>query len=109
MLIEIHITPGRQGGARASTRREAMILEERKRLEDHEPIRIEAPVAEIKKSERVQREKQKPLFEELPDSPLPPLALRWCRSPRPAGRLATAPRSRALRSPPAPARARHRR
>ncbi len=65
----------RKVGAKASTRREALVLEEKRRLEDHAPVRIEAPVAEIKKSERVQREKQKPLFEELPDSPLPPLAL----------------------------------
>ena len=31
--------------------------------------------SEIKKSERVQKEKQAPLFEELPDTPLPPLKL----------------------------------
>src|SRR5207253_5921056 len=30
---------------------------------------------QIKKSERVQKEKQAPLFEELPDTPLPPLKL----------------------------------
>ena len=65
----------RKLGAVASTRREEVVLEERKRMDEHAPIRIEAPVAEIRKSERVQREKQKPLFEDLPDSPLPPLAL----------------------------------
>jgi S-DNA-T family DNA segregation ATPase FtsK/SpoIIIE len=65
----------RKLGAAASSRREEVVLEERKRIDEHAPIRIEAPVAEIRKSERVQREKQKPLFEELPDSPLPPLAL----------------------------------
>ena len=32
-------------------------------------------MVEIKKSERVQKEKQAPLFEDLPDSPLPPLTL----------------------------------
>jgi len=32
-------------------------------------------VVEIKKSERAQKEKQAPLFEELPDTPLPPLKL----------------------------------
>ena len=48
---------------------------EKKREENHPPLRIEPPVAEIKKSERVQKEKQAPLFEELPDTPLPPLKL----------------------------------
>ncbi|MBK8063879.1 MAG: hypothetical protein IPK29_07270 [Betaproteobacteria bacterium] len=33
------------------------------------------PVIEIKKSERVQKEKQAPLFDNLPDTPLPPLKL----------------------------------
>ena len=33
------------------------------------------PVVEVPKSERVVREKQRPLFQELPDSPLPPLDL----------------------------------
>ncbi|HSD61475.1 MAG TPA: DNA translocase FtsK 4TM domain-containing protein [Burkholderiales bacterium] len=65
----------RKVGAVAKARREGVVLEERKRLEEQAPVRIEPPVTEIRKSERVQREKQKPLFEELPDSPLPPLAL----------------------------------
>jgi DNA segregation ATPase FtsK/SpoIIIE, S-DNA-T family len=47
----------------------------KRREEDHPPLRIEPPVLQIKKSERVQREKQAPLFEELPDTPLPPLRL----------------------------------
>src|SRR5204862_3414185 len=32
-------------------------------------------VAEVPKSERVVKERQKPLFQDMPDSPLPPLAL----------------------------------
>src|SRR5439155_1305135 len=39
------------------------------------PLRIELPLAEIRQSERVQKEKQVPLFEDLPDTPLPPLKL----------------------------------
>jgi DNA segregation ATPase FtsK/SpoIIIE, S-DNA-T family len=65
----------RKLGERASIRREELVQVEKKRIEEHAPMRIEAPVTEIKKSERVQREKQKPLFEDLPDSPLPPLSL----------------------------------
>jgi S-DNA-T family DNA segregation ATPase FtsK/SpoIIIE len=59
----------------AAVEREASVEQVRKRLDVHEPIRIEPPVAEIAKSERVAREKQRSLFEEIPDSPLPPLHL----------------------------------
>jgi S-DNA-T family DNA segregation ATPase FtsK/SpoIIIE len=66
----------RKAGEIATHRREAVVEEDKKRIiEDHEPIRIEAPVVEIRKSERVIKEKQVPLFQDLPDTPLPPLAL----------------------------------
>ena len=44
-------------------------------IEEHEPIRIAPPVVEIPKSPRVQKERQAPLFQDLPDTPLPPLKL----------------------------------
>jgi len=62
-------------GKVALSRREEFVEEERKRFEDHEPIHIEPPVAEIPKSAREEREKQVPLFEDLPDTSLPPLHL----------------------------------
>jgi S-DNA-T family DNA segregation ATPase FtsK/SpoIIIE len=65
----------RKAGQIAKVERDAIVDVELKRFEEHEPIRIEAPVAEIKKSARVQKEKQKPLFQELPDTPLPPIGL----------------------------------
>jgi DNA segregation ATPase FtsK/SpoIIIE, S-DNA-T family len=66
----------RKAGEIATHEREALVEVDKKRIiEDHEPIRIEAPVVEIRKSERVIKEKQVPLFQELPDTPLPPLAL----------------------------------
>jgi S-DNA-T family DNA segregation ATPase FtsK/SpoIIIE len=65
----------RKAGAVAAVAREASVEKVRKRLEVHEPVRIEAPVVQIPKSERVTREKQRSLFEEIPDSPLPPLHL----------------------------------
>jgi S-DNA-T family DNA segregation ATPase FtsK/SpoIIIE len=66
----------RKAGAIAAMEREVILEEDKRRIiEDHEPIRIEAPVIEIQKSERVTREKQAPLFRELPDTPLPPLSL----------------------------------
>lgn len=66
----------RKAGAIAAERREAVVEEKREFLiDEHEPIRIEAPVVEIAKSVRVQRERQEPLFRDLPDTPLPPLKL----------------------------------
>ena len=65
----------RKLGSLAREAREAIVETDRRREEDHPPLRIEPQVAEIKKSERVQKEKQAPLFEELPDTPLPPLKL----------------------------------
>jgi len=65
----------RRIGEIAREEREFVVETEKRREEDHPPLRIELPVAQIKKSERVQKEKQAPLFENLPDTPLPPLKL----------------------------------
>jgi len=62
-------------GEAAAEEREVLLEAERRKVEDHAPIRIEAPVVDIPKSERVIRERQAPLFQDLPDTPLPPLAL----------------------------------
>ncbi|HEY5897704.1 MAG TPA: DNA translocase FtsK 4TM domain-containing protein [Burkholderiales bacterium] len=65
----------RRLGELAREERDLIVEAEKKREESHPPLRIEPPVAEIKKSERAHKEKQAPLFEELPDTPLPPLKL----------------------------------
>ena len=66
----------RKAGEIAAERREATVGEKRELLiEEHAPIRIESPVLEIPKSSRVQRERQEPLFRDLPDTPLPPIKL----------------------------------
>jgi S-DNA-T family DNA segregation ATPase FtsK/SpoIIIE len=65
----------RRAGEQAREERSLVVQAEKKREENHPPLRIEPPVAQIKKSERVLKEKQAPLFEELPDTPLPPLKL----------------------------------
>jgi DNA segregation ATPase FtsK/SpoIIIE, S-DNA-T family len=65
----------REAGKIAEQQRTEFVEQERKRTEDRAPIQIEAPVLEIPKSERVQRESQVSLFAALPDSPLPPLHL----------------------------------
>jgi S-DNA-T family DNA segregation ATPase FtsK/SpoIIIE len=65
----------RKLGSLAREAREAVVETERRREEDHPPLRIEPPAAEIRKSERAHKEKQAPLFDDLPETPLPPLKL----------------------------------
>ena len=65
----------RQIGAAALEQREHAVEVAREIDEDREPVVVVPPVFEVPKSERVVRERQKPLFQDLPDSPLPPLAL----------------------------------
>jgi S-DNA-T family DNA segregation ATPase FtsK/SpoIIIE len=65
----------RKLGSRAREEREAAVESEKRREEEHPPLRIEPALAEIRKSERAQKEKQAPLFDDLPDTPLPPLKL----------------------------------
>ncbi|MBA4381539.1 MAG: cell division protein FtsK [Sideroxydans sp.] len=62
-------------GAQAMQERDAIVEEEKKRVEDHQPIYIEMPVVEVQKSTRIEKEKQVSLFADMPDSPLPPLHL----------------------------------
>ena len=62
-------------GAQALNERLAVVEEEKKRVEDHQPIFIEKAVLEVRQSARVVEEKQSPLFSDMPDSPLPPLHL----------------------------------
>ena len=65
----------REEGRIAAHEREEKVEEAKKLYEEHEPIRIEMPPVVVARSERIVREKQVPLFADLPDSPLPQLAL----------------------------------
>jgi S-DNA-T family DNA segregation ATPase FtsK/SpoIIIE len=65
----------REEGRIAAAEREEKVEEAKKVFEEHEPIRIEVPPVVVQKSERILREKQVPLFADLPDSPLPQLSL----------------------------------
>jgi S-DNA-T family DNA segregation ATPase FtsK/SpoIIIE len=62
-------------GEIAREERKQAVEVDKKREEEHPPLVIAPPPAEIRKSERAKREKQAPLFEHLPDTPLPPLKL----------------------------------
>jgi DNA segregation ATPase FtsK/SpoIIIE, S-DNA-T family len=65
----------RRAGQAATNVREATVVEARKQLEAHVPIVIAPQVTEIQKSKRVEKEKQVEMFDDLPDSALPPLSL----------------------------------
>jgi S-DNA-T family DNA segregation ATPase FtsK/SpoIIIE len=65
----------RRVGEKAVVKRDAVVEVSKKKLVIHEPVRIAPPPVEIQKSPRAEREKQVPLFENLPDSLLPPLGL----------------------------------
>lgn len=64
-------------GQRAAREREEVLHEEREDIEEHHPtpVLIEPVLVEVPKSERVAKERQKPLFAELPDSKLPQVDL----------------------------------
>jgi S-DNA-T family DNA segregation ATPase FtsK/SpoIIIE len=65
-------------GQQAMREREEVVFEEREEIEIHhpQPIIIEPSIhAEVPQSVRVAKERQKPLFSEMPDSKLPQVAL----------------------------------
>ncbi|KIF82406.1 DNA translocase FtsK [Noviherbaspirillum autotrophicum] len=65
----------RKIGQVAAVKREEVVVQERAKVVEAPPIRIEPQVVEVPKSERVQKEKQVSLFADLPDTNLPPLSL----------------------------------
>ena len=65
----------RQIGAAALEQREHAVEIAREVDDDREPVVVVPPAFDVPKSERVVKERQRPLFKELPDSALPPLAL----------------------------------
>lgn len=65
----------RRIGEQAAEEREEHVEEERVKIEDAQPVPIIRTPLTVVKSERVEREKQQPLFSELSDSELPPLSL----------------------------------
>jgi len=63
----------RKLGEAAAEEREEYVEEFRGRVEVAAPVQIVRAPVEIVKSARVEREKQQPLFVDIPDSELPPL------------------------------------
>ncbi len=64
-------------GRVAAREREEVLQEERVEIEEHHPVPvlIDPTPVEIPKSERIAKERQKPLFTEMPDSRLPQVDL----------------------------------
>ncbi|HEY2926187.1 DNA translocase FtsK [Piscinibacter sp.] len=62
-------------GEAALREREQVVEVQHQLHEDHVPIVIEAPMIEVPRSERVVKERQKPLFTELADTKLPQVDL----------------------------------
>ncbi len=62
-------------GEIAKLQRDTTVREEKRRVEEHQPIIIQQAVAEIAPSRRVEKEKQSVLFTDLADTDLPPLHL----------------------------------
>ncbi|SAK50569.1 cell division protein [Caballeronia hypogeia] len=66
----------RKLGEAAASKREGKVVRSREKSEDHEPVMIVPAAPAPPRSERAEKEKQVPLFKDLPgDSTLPPLAL----------------------------------
>ena len=65
----------RKIGEVAAEEREEHVEEERVKIEDAPPVPIYRAPLKVVKSERVEREKQQPLFAEIADTALPPLSL----------------------------------
>lgn len=65
----------RRLGETAAVKRETTVVQERAKSVEAAPIRIEPQVMAVQKSERIEKERQVSLFDELPETNLPPLSL----------------------------------
>ena len=65
----------RRIGDAAMAERDVVVEQLREDAGERDPLLVVPPIGAVPKSERVVKERQRPLFKELPDSRLPPLAL----------------------------------
>src|SRR5205823_5391131 len=65
----------RKLGEQALAEREAVVQQAKHDTPEREPILVIPAPPEVQKSARLTKERQRPLFKELPDSALPPLEL----------------------------------
>ena len=64
----------RKVGHVAAVKREEVVVQERAKIDEAPPIRIEPQVVAVPRSERIEKERQTSLFQDI-DSSLPPLSL----------------------------------
>ncbi|WMW79514.1 DNA translocase FtsK 4TM domain-containing protein [Undibacterium cyanobacteriorum] len=62
-------------GETAAVKRESTVVQERAKIVEAPPIRIEPQVVAVQKSERIEKERQTSLFDDIPETNLPPLSL----------------------------------
>lgn len=62
-------------GKEVKQARQEVVQQEQKKVAERKPPKIEAPAPKVEKSERVEKEKQVPLFEKHGNAALPPLSL----------------------------------
>ena len=74
---KIEMAQDRELGQRAVREREEVVFEEREEIAVHHPVPvlIEPVILDLPPSERVAKERQKPLFSEMPDTKLPQVDL----------------------------------
>jgi S-DNA-T family DNA segregation ATPase FtsK/SpoIIIE len=65
----------RKVGETAAVKRETSVVQERAKIVEAAPIRIEPQVVAVQRSERIEKERQVSLFNDMPDTNLPPLSL----------------------------------
>lgn len=65
----------RKLGSVAAVKREEVVVQERAKIVEAPPVRIEPQIIAIPKSERAEKERQVALFSDLQDGSLPPLSL----------------------------------
>ncbi len=65
----------RRLGEEATAQREQVVEQLREVEHEREPVLVVAPVVTVQKSDRVVKERQRPLFTDMPDTRLPPLDL----------------------------------
>ena len=65
----------RRMGEEVAAERDVVVEQLREDAGERDPLLVVPPLGAVPKSERVVKERQRPLFKELPDSRLPPLAL----------------------------------
>jgi S-DNA-T family DNA segregation ATPase FtsK/SpoIIIE len=75
VVLKYHDWQDRKIGEEVKLKRDEFVETERKRTVDRAPIEIKKPEVEIVKSERVEKERQTVLFDNLVDGSLPPLHL----------------------------------